>query len=494
MCNRLAHYLRISSLLLCLNLAPALATRIISAEQVDNIDFTKLKDNKFERELDTIVAKQGQARAKSLQHSGEHDFIRVVHWNIERGFNIDAMRSLFIDAHDYMRDYIDAALYPENSDSNARLEEEAHYISRTDILLLNEVDLGMKRTGYRNIAAELAEALKADYVFAPEFVELDPRELDDPKLDQSRYKGLHGNAIVSRYPIVETKLLRLPDCYNWYEGEQKSLSPLESGRRVAAKATVAEEIITELRRGGRIALIATIALPNKEHITVISTHLENRCKPKCRKEQLEFILGEIRSITGPVVLAGDMNNFEGDAGPTSVVKLVSSKLTDLNFLAKTAISFFNPYSLITNSSSLSLGTIRKHRDPTVRSIPLILPNKSYSFFKEIEEFEFDDDGEFDHEGEALWSLNDKDAKWSNSNQRARKGFADTFRLKRSFGFAKFKIDWIFVKPVVKDGLKKYFPAFGRTFEDLNNSYRGGAEKLSDHNPISVDIMILRFSP
>ncbi len=487
----LIRYLLSLNLALVLALPASAETRIISAEQVDNINISALKDNKFEQILDIIVLKQKQARQKSFKHNSttKHDYLRIVHWNIERGFNIDAIRSLFTDPHAYMRDYIDSDLYPEDSDDNARLEEEAHYISHSDVLLLNEVDFGMNRTAYRNIAAELAAALHADYAFAPEFVEIDPSIVDDPSLDLGRYKGLHGNAIISRYPIKSVRLLHLPQCYDWYEGELRNLSLLESSRRLAAKATVDEQIITELRRGGRIALIAEILLPNQELITVISTHLENRCKPKCRRDQIEYILEQIRGIRTPVVLAGDMNNFEGDAGPTSVLKLVSSKVTDLEFLAKTALSFINPYSLITNTSSLSLGTLRKHRDPTVRPIPILLPNKSYSFFKAIENFEFDDDAHFDNDGDAAWAFTDNHAKWSNSNQRALKGFVETFQLKRSFGLAKFKIDWIFVKPIYEQQVKKYFPAFGRTFRDLNNSYRGGAEKLSDHNPICVDLVL-----
>lgn len=465
---------------------PALAaTRIISAAELQALDFTKLKDNKFEQELDTIVLAHSYV-TRELQATAEHDYLRVVHWNIERGFNIDAIRSLLTDTHAYLRNHIDTKIYPQDSDEYARLEEEASYISRADILLLNEVDLGMNRTAYRNIAAELAASMHADYVFAPEFVEIDPGIIDDTKLDRSQYKGLHGNAIVSRYPIRSVRLLHLPQCYDWYEGEQRNLSLLESSRRLAAKATVDEEMITELRRGGRIALIAEIDLPNTETVTLVSTHLENRCQPKCRKQQLEFLLKELATVNGALVLGGDLNNFEGDVGPTSLVKLVSSKITDISFVAKTALTFFNPYSLITNTSSLSLGTLRKHRDPTVRPVPVLLPNKTYSFFKYIEDFKFQDDTQFDAEGDAQYSYNERAAKWSNSNQRAAKGFVETFKLKRSFGIAKFKVDWLFVKP---DSEGSYFPASGRTFSRLNNSYRGGTEKLSDHNPISVDVLI-----
>ncbi len=431
-----------------LGLPAVAATRIISASQVPSLDFTGLADNKFEQDLDTIVLGRGAAQPT------KRDSLRVVHWNIERGFNIDALRSLFTNAQAYLRDYIDLAVYSE--DEQGKL-----------------------------IASELAATLHADYAFAPEFVELDPSIIEEAKLDHSQYKGLHGNAIVSRYPIKSAKLLRLPQCYDWYEGERRNLSLLEESRRLAAKATVDEQMITELRRGGRIALIAEISLPDKQTITVVSIHLENRCMPQCRKQQMEFLLNALADTNTALVLAGDMNNFEGDAGPTSVVKLLSSKLIDINFVAKTALTFINPYSLITNTSSVSLGALRKHKDPTVMPVPILLPNKTYSFFKYIKHFEFQDGQYFDHEGGKVYSYNARSAQWSNTNQRAAKGFVETFKLKRSFGIAKFKIDWLFFKP---DADAKFRAAFARTFSCLNNSYYGGAEKLSDHNPISVDIL------
>jgi hypothetical protein len=50
-------------------------------------------------------------------------------------------------------------------------------------------------------------------------------ELDDPALtqqmrkelrpDPARYLGLHGSAILSRYPIQNTRILRFPVCHDW---------------------------------------------------------------------------------------------------------------------------------------------------------------------------------------------------------------------------------------------------------------------------------------
>ena len=42
------------------------------------------------------------------------------------------------------------------------------------MLVLNEVDLGMKRTGYRDVARDLAAAFHVNYAYGVEFVEVDP--------------------------------------------------------------------------------------------------------------------------------------------------------------------------------------------------------------------------------------------------------------------------------------------------------------------------------
>ena len=47
-------------------------------------------------------------------------------------------------------------------------------MKQADVIVLNEVDFGMKRTDYRNVAADLASALGMNYAYGVEFVEVDP--------------------------------------------------------------------------------------------------------------------------------------------------------------------------------------------------------------------------------------------------------------------------------------------------------------------------------
>jgi hypothetical protein len=109
----------------------------------------------------------------------------------------------------------------------------------------------MKRTEYRNVTSELATALHMNYAYGVEFVEVDPlfdlgtervhltdaqqdQQLQqDLQVDRQRYHGLHGTAILSRYPMERARILRLPVCYDWYAKESEAISKLEQGSRIS---------------------------------------------------------------------------------------------------------------------------------------------------------------------------------------------------------------------------------------------------------------------
>jgi hypothetical protein len=115
------------------------------------------------------------------------DRIVVLAYNILRGFQVDAQLA-------------------------AMLEDDL--IPVPDVLLLSEVDRGCRRTDFRNIARDYAEALGYYYVYATEFVELpgfrDPDGPFDPPLCE------HGNAIVSRYPLGNVRQIRHAQNRRWY--------------------------------------------------------------------------------------------------------------------------------------------------------------------------------------------------------------------------------------------------------------------------------------
>lgn len=452
---------------------------------------------KLRRQLNPpIIHQPPQGQAKFLHGDTLGDFFRVVSWNIERGFNVDLIEKLFNST-------------PQNI--SLELQSELNILSKANIIALHEVDIGVPRTNYENIRERLAKTLKMGYVFATEFVEVDPYQLGikkftkeertflEPKaleqldnINKEKYHGLHGSLILSKYPIVSAKVIRLPICYNWYQEELAKLSGLELTKRGVAKTIFATKVLTELRHGSRIAIVVNLLLPNKEEVTIVSTHLENRCIPKCRAKQFEFILNNIKDIRNPLILVGDFNTTGLDASPVSIKKEVLKKVKDPEFIAKQAILSLTPFTLVQNVVLNTVNLFRKFKDPTTKDIPVILPNKERKIFVLLREFKFNDGNTFDVRGTPEKSHKGYYALLSNSNERELKGYKPTFELERDFGIAKYKLDWFFVKPLTlkdpndKKGSYAYAPHFGRTLRLANRAF---GKEISDHDPITVDIPV-----
>jgi endonuclease/exonuclease/phosphatase family metal-dependent hydrolase len=451
---------------------------------------------KFSKTMNSIYCGYESSSKADLKidQNTKRKYFRVSQWNIERGFHVEDIDMIFNSPDKYL------SKYPQkNSNLKTQTQVEMRTLADTDIFILNEVDIGMQRTNYKNIAKEMARIIKGDYAFAPEFLELAPSYLNDPNLDKTKIKALHGNAVISKFPIKNVKFIRLPLCYDWFSEENKKPTALEQVRRASSKIVINEDVLTEVRQGSRIALVTEIELPNHDHVSVVSVHMENRTLPACRVKQMDVILNEIKDLKTPVILGGDFNNFEKSAEPTSATKVIKRTVSNPENFARAALNYLNPYALITNIGSFTVGNFRKYKDPTVTNIPVLLPNKSRKLFDRIEDFKFEDGNQFDMQGDKTLSYNGIKGYLSNSNQRSGKGFVDTFKFNKSYGVALYKIDWLFVKPLKKPGVteddfedlkvneKNYQPAFGQTLKELN--YSKLTESISDHSPVTCKILI-----
>ena len=127
-------------------------------------------------------ADRGPARLP--ENDGE---LRVVAWNILRGFEWDRQIELLRDG----------AFGPV-----------------PDILLLSEVDRGCARTEFRNVAREYADAFGYYYLYATEFLELPSERGPGVPFDPPVCE--HGNAIVSRYPLGNVVPIRHARNRSWY--------------------------------------------------------------------------------------------------------------------------------------------------------------------------------------------------------------------------------------------------------------------------------------
>lgn len=407
-------------------------------------------------------------------------YIRVAHWNIERGKNIDAIKTIFLDQSSYYYNY--RKTIDGNEHNNFR--KELNDLTSSDVIALNEVDIGLPRTKYKNVVSEIADALNYNYAFATEFVELGPIAYMI-MIDTKRYLGLHGNAILSKYPIKDAKVIRLPKCYDWFDGENGRKSPLEHIRRYGADKVFHQKILDEIRRGGRCALVANIQLPNNEIVTVVSTHLEDRCYPQERFKQVQDLFNNLRNIRTPIIIAGDLNTSTTDAAPTSFKKEIVKRLKDPHFISRQAVFALIPGAPIAGSiAAVALSKVFQYKDPTAPSVPILFPNQERKFFKYVESFRFADGEGFDSRGDSEKSSNGKSGYFANSNERQLKGFESTFKFSEPRLIAYFKLDWFFVKPKQK----RFEPFNGQTLQLINYAY---PDRISDHEPITVDLTLTR---
>ena len=445
-------------------------------------------------------------KAGSQEDLGKR-FIRVATWNIERGLEFEAIKAALMNDQRFFR-RLPAAARSSKFDLNAILDEAAK-LSRADVIVLNEADWGVKRTDYRYIARELANALQMNYAFGVEFVEVDPLtlgretfegELSEDKaamvqnatVDKARTLGLHGTAILSRFPLRNVRLIPyVNQGHDWFAEEKKGVSKLEAGKRKGAGIVFGEKIAREVRRGGRMMLVADIeekTIPGGT-MTIVATHLEAKAKPAERVKQLEELLAEIRRAEHPVVVAGDMNTSGSDATPTSFQREIKKRLGSGSFWATQGIKYATGVGLLYDITVGAVKMQRTRRDPTVKSVRFVSENPEEKFFSTLKDFRFADGGAFDFRGAKDYSVGASGETLSDSNERASKGFVSTLELNGKISVA-MKLDWFFVKPIGltdpddRDQPFHFAPQFGRTLKSLNYSLK---DRISDHNPMIVDL-------
>ncbi len=182
-------------------------------------------------------------------------FYRAVAWNVERGICYDAIL--------------------EQLRTNPIL-------NRADLLLLTETDLGMARSQNRNVARELALALDMNYYFVPAYINLCKGSGIESDFDGENDASLHGNSILSRYPLRDLQPIPLKNAKDKMRGKEK-------------------------RIGNQQALAATVDFPQGS-IRVVCIHLDALSAQYQRQRQMEVILKTLKVEPGmPVLLGGDLN-------------------------------------------------------------------------------------------------------------------------------------------------------------------------------------------
>jgi endonuclease/exonuclease/phosphatase family metal-dependent hydrolase len=443
-------------------------------------------------------------------HPALGPLINITSWNIEKSFNMAEVLKIFSSAPEF-ESMIDPAKAPKDSVLYQEIIRQRSRLLISDVLILQEMDIGVKRSNYINAAAELAKKLNMNYAYGTEQLEIDPITLgtakvlnDDGSVDEeisrefaadpNRYKGAFGCAVLSRYPIKHVEVFQLHNQpYDWFWQEKTKTSFLEKGRRIGTKALFKNELEREMKVGGRIFFRVDLYVPElpQKTLTIINIHLEIKAHPKGREEQMREILSYIKEIKNPVVVMGDFNAAGTDLSPTSVGRTVKRTAKNPTTWFQAGVSYLSPYALAINTTRGVSNVTKNFQDPFASHIPVIAPNPVKKMFQMIYDFEFYDGTRFDFRGDGDRSINGKSAKLSNSNQRDFKGFKTTFQVKRPLGpvLGKLRLDWVFVKSFLTDPedehqTYRFAPHFGETLEELNTSV---LTQFSDHHPNIVDL-------
>jgi endonuclease/exonuclease/phosphatase family metal-dependent hydrolase len=187
------------------------------------------------------------------------DRYRIVAWNIERGVQLDHQ----IDV----------------------LRRDPR-LANCDLLLITEADAGMARSNNRMVSEELARALGMAQIFAPSYLALGKGSGVERDSAGVNLFGLHGNALLSRYPIRDARVFGL-------------------------KNGVDKMAHREKRLGRQAVVIATIDFPGHP-VQAVSLHLDAQSTQRHRFMQMREVLEQLDPAL-PTVIGGDWNTSTYDS-------------------------------------------------------------------------------------------------------------------------------------------------------------------------------------
>lgn len=248
-----------------------LATR--DALRVDPIWRTHASE--LERILAGFTWERGQAEPRRTRGP-----LRAVAWNIERG-------KRWRDAAELL------ATHP--------------LLAGSDLILLNEVDIGMARSGNVDVPALIARRLGMDHVYCNYELVLCGGDAFERQPGTTNTLGLHGAALLSRLPIVRAGAIGIPEFQDKFEADEKRL-------------------------GGKRALLCEVDTGTGP-LCVVLPHLDPFAPPSHRGAQMRRILHWVdRFASGPVLLGGDLNTNTYDLGTSlGLARSFASKMARLGF-------------------------------------------------------------------------------------------------------------------------------------------------------------------
>jgi hypothetical protein len=151
------------------------------------------------------------------------------------------------------------------------------------VLLLTELDYGMARSGNRHVAREIAEGLGMAYAFAPCYVNLSKGSGLESDARGENAEALHGNALLSRWPVRQAWSIALPNGKDKMKGREKRL-------------------------GSQRAVVCEVEHPAGV-FRAVSLHLDAHSSQRHRERQMKVVLDFVEGLSPrmPVVIGGDWN-------------------------------------------------------------------------------------------------------------------------------------------------------------------------------------------
>ncbi|HEX8353749.1 MAG TPA: endonuclease/exonuclease/phosphatase family protein, partial [Pyrinomonadaceae bacterium] len=208
-----------------------------------------------ERVLDGVEC--GDFRAGEETGGGPvAESVRATAWNVERGTHLDEI---------------------------VRVLGGHEVLGRSDVLLLTELDYGMARSGNRHVAREMAERLGMAYAFAPCYVNLSKGSGLESGARGENEEALHGNAVLSRWPVRRAWSVALPNGKDKMKGREKRL-------------------------GSQRAVVCEVEHPAGS-FRAVSLHLDAHSSQRHRGRQMEVVLDFVERLEPrlPVLIGGDWN-------------------------------------------------------------------------------------------------------------------------------------------------------------------------------------------
>ncbi len=272
--------------------APGQGASAIPPEIVSDASIFSLSETPDAAALERIMKSAYVSGPPSAEFHGEA--LRVITWNLNDARTQKAVGALLGVFQNNAKDVTSAL--GRGKPLDGRATEDLAKVSESDVFLLQDVPLPT--------AQALAEAIGAQAFWAPEYAGKD---------------GLTGNAILSRIPLTDFRVLRFSRQAASSGKPSMAEKIADLGNEILFSADRADPRKTRLAPpyGGRLGMFARTAIglgASGQSVWVSNSRLEDHAAPSVRCAQMGEAVAFIKTIHGPVVFGGDLNTTGSNVG------------------------------------------------------------------------------------------------------------------------------------------------------------------------------------